>query len=189
MFLSSRKHQNISPWWIWKHFYGIIQCANITKTICIQEHGTALALHLKDIRLEKGRHVFFFARIVMLCISLKLYGVKFLPPLPSVESAIWQLLASLSGGSSVSSDMRLTDLQPIEDSCSPAVDMLPLRGYTHEMTPSHPSLAGMESYIIARCVCQPEVKGHPSANDHGSLWKRMKWLMFILLPLVILNFL
>lgn len=59
------------------------------------------------------------------------------------------------------------DLQPKEGSWPPAVDTLPLRGYTHEMTLSRSSLAGMESYNTARCVCQPEVKGQSGTNDHG----------------------
>lgn len=53
-----------------------------------------------------------------------------------------------------------------EGSCPPTVDMLPLRGYTHEMKPTRSSLTGMESYNQARCVCQLEVKGHSSTNDH-----------------------
>lgn len=62
----------------------------------------------------------------------------------------------------------------MEGGCPPAVDMLHLRGCTHEMTPSPSSLAGMVSCNVARCLCQNGVKGHSSTNDHNwrsSLWK------------------
>lgn len=54
---------------------------------------------------------------------------------------------------------------PVERGCPPTVDMLPLLGYTHEMTPSPANLAGIVSRNRARCVCQPGVKGHSSTND------------------------
>lgn len=51
------------------------------------------------------------------------------------------------------------DQQPMEGGGPPAVDMIAQLDYTHEMTRSPSYLAGMVSYNIARCVCQPGVKG------------------------------
>lgn len=46
----------------------------------------------------------------------------------------------------------------------------------HKITPSPFSLAGMASYYLVRCECQPEVKGQPDTNDQG-WWSCMKWMM------------
>lgn len=106
-----------------------------------------------------------------LCINLKSYGVNFLPPLPSVKSTLRQLFASLSAGSSVSLDRRLMDLQPMEASCPPTVDMLShARLCALEMTPTGSNLpvqVDMESYNTARCVCLNRVRGHPSTNGQA----------------------
>lgn len=64
------------------------------------------------------------------------------------------------------------DLQPVERGCPPAVDMIALLDYTHEMTLSPSSLARMVSFNIARCVCQPGVKGQLSTNEQ-EWWSSM----------------
>lgn len=65
-------------------------------------------------------------------------------------------------------------------SCPPAADML----YSPEMTSSHSALAVMESYNIARCVRQPQCKGHARANDLPFM-SSMNWLMYRTGPLIL----
>lgn len=112
------------------------------------------------------RHVYlFFAE--MKTLVLKWRGVNFVPPLPSVQFTVWQLLVSLCVESWVSRDVRLMDQQPMEGGRPLAVDTVASLDYTHEMTLSPSSLPGTVSYNIVRCVRQPGVKGQLSTNEQA----------------------
>lgn len=117
----------------------------------------------------------------------------FLPPLPSVQSTIWQLFASPSP-MSLQFPQRLMELQLMEGGCPPVwtVDMLHSWGYTHKMTHSPFSLAYLVSYNTAKCACQAGVKGRSSTNEYNWRWSlfknNMNLMTFVLATLVILNF-
>lgn len=180
---------------MWINHSCCVQCAvpNISKGICNAKikmtinktrHSVRSSYLRSNIRKVLKLQTRIFAPMEMLHINLKSHCVNFLPSLPSVQSTIWQLYASLSAGSSVSSDRRLMDLQPMEGSWPPAVDMLPhARLYTHEMTPCRSSPAVTESYNIAGCVCLDEVKGHSGTNDHSWPSSSMKLLWCSLVSL------
>lgn len=137
--------------------------------------------------------IFSPSKLQMLCRSLKWYGVNFLPPLPSVQSAVWQLSASLSIESSVSSDRRLMGLQPMRGNCPPASGhAIPAKLYPRDDTLS-------PSVWLGWCpVTQPGVCASLRSRVSPILTTKtgdpvfgnsMKWLMCSLVPLVILHLL